>query len=107
VEVHLYPNRFVRNLTELDDAELDAFTQTYLDVLRRFDRMYPTPLPYISALHQYRDTDAQREGCFHVELISVRRGATKLKYLAGSESAMEAFITDVTPEGVASRLREL
>jgi UDPglucose--hexose-1-phosphate uridylyltransferase len=107
VEVHLYPNRFVRNLTELDDDELDAFTQTYLDVLRRFDRMYPTPLPYISALHQYRDTDAQREGCFHVELISVRRGATKLKYLAGSESAMEAFITDVTPEGVASRLREL
>jgi galactose-1-phosphate uridylyltransferase (family 1) len=107
VEVHVYPNRFVRNLIELDDAELDGFAQMYLDILGRFDRLYPTPLPYISALHQYADTDAQREGYFHVELFSTRRSATKLKYLAGSESAMEAFIMDVTPESVADRLRAL
>ncbi|MCV6968298.1 galactose-1-phosphate uridylyltransferase [Mycobacterium bohemicum] len=107
VEVHLYPNRFVRNLGDLDDAELDGFTQVYLDVLRRFDRMYPGPLPYISALHQYSDTEPQAEGYFHVELISIRRSATKLKYLAASESAMGAFIGDVTPESVAARLREL
>jgi UDPglucose--hexose-1-phosphate uridylyltransferase len=107
VEVHIYPNRFVRNLTELDDAEMDGFASIYREVLRRFDRMYPTPLPYISALHQYRDSEAQREGYFHVELMSVRRSATKLKFLAGSESAMDAFISDVTPESVAERLREL
>ncbi len=98
VEVHIYPNRFVRNLIELDDAELDGFARIYLDVLRRFDRMYTAPLPYMSALHQYTDDDAQREGYFHVELISTRRSATKLKYLASSESAMEAFINDTTPE---------
>ncbi|BDX33739.1 galactose-1-phosphate uridylyltransferase [Mycobacterium antarcticum] len=107
VEVHIYPNRFVRSLADLDDAELDGFTSIYHDVLARFDRMYPTVLPYISALHQYRDTDAQREGYFHVELMSVRRSATKLKYLAGSESAMDAFISDVAPEAVADRLRGL
>jgi UDPglucose--hexose-1-phosphate uridylyltransferase len=107
VEVHIYPNRFVHNLVDLDEPELDEFAQIYLDVLGRFDRMYPTPLPYISALHQYADTDAQREGYFHVELMSVRRSATKLKFLAGSESAMDAFISDVTPESVAQRLREL
>jgi UDPglucose--hexose-1-phosphate uridylyltransferase len=107
VEVHIYPNRFVHNLIELTDAELTGFAQIYLDVLGRFDRMYPTPLPYISALHQYADTDEQREGYFHVELMSVRRSATKLKFLAGSESAMDAFISDVTPESVAQRLREL
>ena len=61
----------------------------------------------MSALHQYADTDAQREGYFHVELMSIRRSATKLKYLASSESAMEAFINDVTPESVAPRLREV
>jgi UDPglucose--hexose-1-phosphate uridylyltransferase len=107
VEVHLYPNRFVRNLGDLDDAELDGFASIYRELLRRFDRMYPTPLPYISALHQYRDTDEQREGYFHLELMSVRRSATKLKFLAGSESAMDAFISDVTPEAVAERLRDL
>jgi len=107
VEVHIYPNRFVHNLIELTDAELTGFAQIYLDVLGRFDRMYPTPLPYISALHQYADTEEQREGYFHVELMSVRRSATKLKFLAGSESAMDAFISDVTPESVAQRLRGL
>ncbi len=108
VEVHIYPNRFVHNLIELDEDELDGFAQVYLDVLGRFDRMYPRlPLPYISALHQFADTEAQADGYFHVELMSIRRSATKLKYLAASESAMDAFISDVTPESVARRLREL
>ncbi|BBX98281.1 galactose-1-phosphate uridylyltransferase [Mycobacterium lacus] len=107
VEVHIYPNRFAHNLVELDEAELDGFTRVYLDVLGRFDRMYSVPLPYISALHQFSDADAQAEGYFHVELMSIRRSATRLKYLAASESAMDAFISDVTPESVASRLREL
>ena len=107
VEVHIYPNRFVRNIIELDENELDGFARVYLDVLGRFDRMYSSPLPYISALHQYADSDAQADGYFHVELMSIRRSATKLKYLAASESAMDAFISDVTPESVARRLREL
>jgi UDPglucose--hexose-1-phosphate uridylyltransferase len=107
VEVHIYPNRFVHNLLDLEAAELDAFAQIYLDILRRFDRMYSAPLPYMSALHQFADADAQREGYFHVELMSIRRSAVALKYLAASESAMDAFISDVTPESVAERLREL
>jgi UDPglucose--hexose-1-phosphate uridylyltransferase len=107
VEVHIYPNRFVHNLVDLTDAELDGLADIYLDVLARFDRMYPTALPYISALHQYTGSAEQREGYFHVELMSVRRSATKLKFLAGSESAMDAFISDVTPESVAERLRAL
>jgi UDPglucose--hexose-1-phosphate uridylyltransferase len=107
VEVHIYPNRFVHNLVELDKDEMNDFAQVYLDVLGRFDRMYSAPLPYISALHQFADTDAQADGYLHVELMSIRRSATKLKYLAASESAMDAFISDVTPESVAGRLREL
>ncbi|MGO8964364.1 galactose-1-phosphate uridylyltransferase [Mycobacterium sp.] len=107
VEVHIYPNRFVHNLLGLSGAELDGFAQIHLDVLRRFDRMYSAPLPYISALHQYADTDTLREGYFHVELMSIRRSAAALKYLAASESAMDAFISDVMPETVAERLRDL
>ena len=107
VEVHIYPNRFVHNLIELNEDELDGFAEIYLDMLGRFDRLYSTPLPYISALHQFAATDVQAEGYFHVELMSIRRSATKLKYLAASESAMDAFIGDVMPESVAQRLREL
>ncbi|MDQ2627168.1 MAG: galactose-1-phosphate uridylyltransferase [Actinomycetota bacterium] len=107
VEVHLYPNRCVHNLTELTEAELDDFAVIYRDLLGRFDRIYDAPLPYMAALHQYRPEGAQADGYFHVELMSIRRSATKLKYLAASESAMDAFIADVTPEAVAARLRAL
>lgn len=105
VEVHIYPNRFVRNLTELEPAEVDGFTDIYQSVLTRLDRMYAEPLPYMAALHQY--TDVQREGYFHAQVISTRRTATKLKYLASSESVMDAFINDVRPESLAQTLREL
>jgi len=107
VEVHIYPNRFVHNLVELDEGELDGLAEVYLDVLGRFDRMYSAPLPYISGLHQFAASEAQADGYFHIELMSIRRSKTKLKYLAASESAMDAFISDVTPESVARRLREL
>ena len=41
----------------------------------------------------------------HLQLTSPRRAADKLKFLAGSEAAMGAFINDTTPEQVAERLR--
>jgi UDPglucose--hexose-1-phosphate uridylyltransferase len=107
VEVHIYPNRPAHNLLDLDGAELDDFTGIYRTVLRRLDRLYPEPLPYMAALHQYCDTGTQREGRFHVQVISTRRTATKLKYLASSESVMGAFINDVTPEALAATLRSL
>jgi len=37
---------------------------------------------------------------------SPRRGPDRLKYLAGSESAMGAWIGDLVPEQTADRLRE-
>ena len=42
----------------------------------------------------------------HLELTSPRRAADKLKYLAGSEAAMGAWIGDIPPETSAARLRE-
>jgi len=37
----------------------------------------------------------------------VLRAAGKLKYLAGSESGMGAWVSDTTPERIAARLREV
>lgn len=107
VEVHIYPNRKVRSLLDFDDAELEDFTFVYQQILQRLDRMYADPMPYMSALHQYTDSHAQREGYFHAQVISIRRSATKLKYLASSESVMGAFINDVSPEALADTLRGL
>jgi UDPglucose--hexose-1-phosphate uridylyltransferase len=80
----------------------------YLDLLRRLDALYPTPMPYISAWHQAPLDPLLRPASYlHLQLTSPRRAADKLKYLAGSEAAMGAFINDVTPELVADRLRSV
>ncbi|GAA4400522.1 galactose-1-phosphate uridylyltransferase [Tsukamurella soli] len=111
-EVHVYPNRHCRNLTELTDPEADDLARAYLTVLRGYDALYGAPLPYVASWHQYRSAadgsgpaGDEAEGYLHAELFSIRRSADKLKYLAGSESGRDAFVTDKTPEQIAAELR--
>jgi UDPglucose--hexose-1-phosphate uridylyltransferase len=107
-EVHVVPHRHVLTLAELSAPELAAFAPVYLDVLRRFDALFGTPMPYISAWHQAPATDPDRELAYlHLQLTSPRRAAGKLKYLAGSEAAMGAFVNDVRPEVAAQMLRDV
>ncbi|WP_328944263.1 galactose-1-phosphate uridylyltransferase [Streptomyces sp. NBC_00250] len=110
-EVHLYPTRRVPDLRALDEAARTEFPQIYLELLRRFDRIFgpgEPPTPYISAWHQAPFTGEDREEFgLHLELFTVRRTAGRLKYLAGTESGMSAFSNDVPPETAARRLREV
>ncbi|MGG2462528.1 galactose-1-phosphate uridylyltransferase [Streptomyces sp. RGM 3693] len=110
-EVHLYPKRRVPDLLALDEPARTEFPQIYLEVLRRFDRLFgpeAPPTPYISAWHQAPVHLADRaEFALHLELFTVRRTPGKLKFLAGSESGMNVFINDVPPEAAADRLREV
>lgn len=108
LEVHLVPHRQVPDLAALSGAEKDELAYVYLDLLKRMDALYPTPTPYISAWHQAPLDELLRPaGYLHLQLTSPRRAADKLKFLAGSEAAMGAFINDTTPESVAGRLREV
>ncbi|CAM5517802.1 galactose-1-phosphate uridylyltransferase [Streptomyces abikoensis] len=110
-EVHLYPRRRVPDLLALDDAARTEFPQVYLELLRRFDRVFGAdqpPTPYVSAWHQAPFQDPRRsEFALHLELFTIRRAPGKLKFLAGSESGMNVFINDVPPEAAAERLREV
>lgn len=106
LEIHMTPHRHVPDFAALNDAERDELAVMYLDVLRRLDNLYDTPTPYIAAWHQAPlDSVLRPAGRFHLELTSPRRAADKLKFLAGSEAAMGAFINDTTPEQVAALLR--
>ena len=116
-EVHVYPKRRVPDLTALDDAARTEFPQLYLELLKRFDRIFgegEPPTPYIAAWHQApfgkgaAVSRADREEfALHLELFTIRRTSGKLKFLAGSESGMNVFINDVPPEAAAERLREV
>ncbi|MFK4066110.1 galactose-1-phosphate uridylyltransferase [Streptomyces sp. NPDC029674] len=117
-EVHLYPKRRVPDLLGLDEAARTEFPQIYLELLRRFDRIFDesgeSPTPYISAWHQapFGTLDGYEginrdDFALHLELFTIRRTSGKLKFLAGSESGMSVFINDVPPEAAAQRLREV
>lgn len=116
-EVHLYPQRRVPDLLGLDEAARTEFPKVYLELLRRFDRIFgegEPPTPYIAAWHQAPFGQLEEfEGvtrddfALHLELFTIRRTSGKLKFLAGSESGMNVFINDVPPERAAERLREV
>ncbi|MER6732960.1 galactose-1-phosphate uridylyltransferase [Streptomyces puniciscabiei] len=124
-EVHLYPKRRVPDLLALDEAARTEFPQVYLELLRRFDRIFDggdggesaagePPTPYIAAWHQAPfgtleefDGVTRDDFALHLELFTIRRTSGKLKFLAGSESGMSVFINDVPPERAAERLREV
>ncbi|GHH80045.1 galactose-1-phosphate uridylyltransferase [Streptomyces sulfonofaciens] len=133
-ELHLYPKRRVPDLTALDDAARAEFPGVYLELLRRFDRIFDQegapggspsrgageaaegrtpPTPYVSAWHQAPFGALEGHGverhdfALHLELFTIRRTSGKLKFLAGSESGMSVFINDVPPEAAAERLREV
>ncbi|MGW7270220.1 galactose-1-phosphate uridylyltransferase [Streptomyces sp. NPDC054864] len=122
-EVHLHPKRRVPDLLGLDEAARTEFPQVYLELLRRFDRIFGEgeggtggePLtPYIAAWHQApfgtlegHDGINRDDFALHLELFTIRRTSGKLKFLAGSESGMSVFINDVPPEAAAQRLREV
>ena len=113
VEVHLAPRRDVPDLPALTDDERADLATTYLTLLQRLDRFFvdpdgaPVPLPYIAAWHQAPVREGRDDLRLHLQLFSVLRAPGKLKYLAGSESAMGAWISDTTPERIAARLQEL
>jgi len=106
VEVHVFPHRQVPDLPALSSSEREDLAEVYLDVLRRMDRLYDAPLPYIAAWHQAPVRADRSLAWLHLQLFSVRRAPGKLKYLAGTEAGMGAFSNDVLPEEAARRLRE-
>ena len=106
VEIHLAPKRHVPDFAATSPEERDELADVYLRLLRGVDRIYETPTPYIAAWHQAPVHTGRDTVRLHLQLTSPRRAADKLKYLAGSEAAMGAWIGDIAPEDAAARIRE-
>lgn len=106
IEIHVLPHRHVADFTETTSEERDELATLYLRVLRGVDALYDSPTPYIAAWHQAPVGVRRDEIRLMLQITSPRRAADKLKFLAGSESAMGAWIGDIPPEQAADRLRE-
>jgi len=106
-EIHVVPKVRVPDLAELTTEAVDAFPSIAKEVLLRLDGVFNIKMPYIAAWQQAPVREGREELGLHWQIMCVRTAPGKLKYLAGSESAMGAFIMDRTPENAASQLREV
>ena len=67
----------------------------------------PKQSPYTRLLPEHKPVRRGRDTFrMHLQLTSPRRAADKLKYLAGSEAAMGAWVGDVPPELAAENIRK-
>ncbi|AOZ72966.1 galactose-1-phosphate uridylyltransferase [Boudabousia tangfeifanii] len=112
VEMHLAPKRDVPDIPSLNEEERKDLANIYLRMLQAGNRFHQredgsyVDLPYVAGWHQAPNS-AKDDLRLHLQLISIQRSPDKLKYLAGSESGMAAWISDTTPEKIAQRLREV
>lgn len=106
LEIHMLPHRHIADISETNEDERAELAIVYPRLLRTLDLLYPTPTPYIAAWHQAPVHTARDIIRLNLRLTSPRRAADKLKYLAGSETGMGAFIGDVVPEAQAEFIRD-
>ncbi len=106
-EIHLAPHRQVADHTELTAEERDSCAPLWLELTQRLDGLFGVAMPYIAAWHQAPVRTGRDLSWLYLRLFSVRRAPGKLKYLAGTESAMGAWINDISPEQAAAALREV
>jgi len=106
IEVHMMPHEHVPDFAATTPEQRDELAGLYLRLLRGIDALYDTPTPYIAAWHQAPVRLHRDEIRLTLQVTSPRRAATKLKYLAGSEAAMGAWIGDIVPEVAAENIRQ-
>ncbi len=107
MEIHLTPHRQVKNFVELNSDERDELAVIYSKLLASMETVYDTPTPYIAAWHQAPLVEQGNQVRLQLQITSPRRAADRLKYMAGSESAMGAFIADISAESIAQQFREV
>ncbi|MDE0571922.1 galactose-1-phosphate uridylyltransferase [Demequina sp. B12] len=105
IEVHLLPHRDIPDFAHTSLDERDELAYLHPRLLRMLDSLYDTPTPYISAWHQAPLSDADGIRMM-LQVTSPRRGADKMKFLAGSEAAMGAWVGDLVPENAAAAMRD-
>jgi UDPglucose--hexose-1-phosphate uridylyltransferase len=107
-ELHIIAKRHLLDLTELTVAEQIDLAEILKQVLAAFDKLFDISFPYMMVLHgQPSDGENYDFYHFHIEFYPPLRSATKLKYLAGSETGAGMFINDTLAEEKAAELRKL
>jgi UDPglucose--hexose-1-phosphate uridylyltransferase len=105
-EVHISAARHLQALTDMEEGEQRDLAAILKAVIAAYDKLFNLSFPYMMVLHgRPSDGDDYDYYHFHIEFYPPLRTATKLKYLAGSETGAGVFINDTLAEEKAAELR--
>lgn len=105
-ETHIAAREHWRSLPELGPHERDDLARVYRALLRKYDRLWGFPLPYVMSIHQApAEGGVHAADHLHLEFTPPYRARDRLKYLAGCETGAGSFINDTSPEEKAAELR--
>ncbi len=105
-EVHVAARRHLQALTDFEEPERRDLAEILKMTMVAYDRLFDLSFPYMMVIHQRPvDGGSYEYYHFHIEFYPPMRTATKLKYLAGSETGAGLFINDTLPEEKAAEIR--
>ena len=105
-EVHIYANKHLPSFNDFSEKEEIDLAIILKTLMMKFDNLFGFTLPYIMSIHQKPTNGTGKEySHFHIEFYPPYRTKDKLKYLAGSELGVGAFINNCLPEEKAQELR--
>ncbi|MDO4687021.1 MAG: galactose-1-phosphate uridylyltransferase [Corynebacterium sp.] len=109
MEFIMTTKRKVADFTELNEAEKQELAENYLKLLQWVDKFFEgiEKTPYIAAWNQAPIGEDREFSRFHLHVFSLMRSPGRMKFLAGTESAMGAWNNDTTPELIAARFKEV
>lgn len=105
-EAMIIPKRPMARITDLNDAEKDAFADAYKQLTVMYDNVFETSFPYSAGIHQApTDGKTHEEWHFHMAFYPpLLRSATVKKFMVGYEMLANPQ-RDITPEKAAQILR--
>ncbi len=105
--VNIYAKRHISNITELTDAEKQAFAKTLKETAGMLDALFDYKFPYMMCMYNapVNGEDASDYYHFHVSFYPPMRSRDKQKFNASSETGAWAHCNPTAPEEKAEELR--
>lgn len=107
-ETMIIPKRAMARITEMTEAERQAFADAYRRMATRYDNLFEVSFPYSAGIHQ-APSDGAPHAAWHWHMVfypPLLRSATVKKFMVGYEMLANPQ-RDITPEFSAARLRDL
>ncbi|MCD9019830.1 UDP-glucose--hexose-1-phosphate uridylyltransferase [Parachryseolinea silvisoli] len=107
-ETMIIPKRAMARITDMTEAERQAFADAYRRLATRYDNLFEVSFPYSAGIHQ-APSDGTPHAAWHWHMVfypPLLRSATVKKFMVGYEMLANPQ-RDITPEFSAARLRDL